>query len=273
MLTTLVSNYDLLIALVAASALAGFAAGLFGIGGGAIIVPVLYLLYTRMGYTDYAMHVALATSLATIIVTSISSVRAHHRKEKVDWAILKQWAPALAVGAAAGQLTATSLPLNQLIIIFASLGILLSLQLFFGSPNWSFTKRMPRGMVRTSLASLIGYSSTLMGVGGGTYGVTVMTLCGRNMHQAIGTASGFGFFIAIPSVFIAILSGAGLSGRPPFSAGYVDVAAFVLISGITYMLAPVGALLAHQLPARFLKKAFALLLVLIVAQMLGSVTF
>lgn len=266
------TEYSSLVALlVATSIVTGFAAGLFGIGGGAILVPVLYAVFTSLGYAETAMHVALATSLATIILTSIRSVQAHHKKGAVDWAVLKNWAPWIMIGAVCGQITASQLSGVHLTVIFASLAFLLSAQLMLGKPNWILATQLPRGVARSGIGGSIGFFSNLMGIGGGVFGVTLMTTCGRPVTQAIGTAAGFGAAIGLPSALTAMTAGAQADGLPPLSIGYVNVAAFILISTCTVTVAPLGAKVAHSLNPALLKRAFGFLLLLVAIRMLSGI--
>ena len=263
-------HLGLIAILFATSAFAGFAAGLFGIGGGAIIVPALYLVFVSLGYPDTAMHTALATSLATIILTSLRSVHGHHKKGSVDWSVLRKWAPPIMFGAVAGQLTASLLSGEALALIFALLAYALSAQLFFGRPDWRLGETLPTGLARGGLGGAIGFLSTLMGIGGGVFGVTLMTVFGRPMTQAVGTAAGFGAAIGAPSAVAAIITGHGEGGLPPFSLGYVNLVAFAFVSTLTVAVAPYGVRVAHALDARRLKQLFALLLFVIASRILWS---
>jgi uncharacterized membrane protein YfcA len=260
--------WPLLLSLAVAGAAAGLAAGMFGIGGGAVIVPVLFFLFDGMGYGETAMHVAVSTSLATIILTSIRSVMAHNGHGAVDWDIIKSWAPWIVLGALIGMGLSGFLSKRALLGIFGSMGFLLSAQLFFGRPTWRLAEEMPKGVTRLGLGTGIGALSALMGIGGGTFGVSLMTLYGRPIHRAVATAAGWGVAIGLPSAIVAVFIGWGHEGLPPFSLGYVNLAAFALISVFTVTMAPVGAKLAHSLDAVLLKRLFAVLLALVAARML-----
>jgi uncharacterized membrane protein YfcA len=257
----------LAVSLIAAGIVAGIAAGLFGIGGGAVIVPVLYFLLTALGYEDTAMHVAVATSLATIILTSIRSVMAHNQRGAVDWNVLKGWAPWIVIGACLGQLVAGFVSKDALTLTFGSLLLILALQLYFGRPTWKLADDVPKGTPRAGLGGALGALSAIMGIGGGTFGVSLMTICGRPMHQAVGTAAGFGVAIGAPGAVVAILNGLDREGLPPFSLGHVNLPAFVLISICTVTMAPIGAAMAHRLDAGLLRKLFGVLLVLVSVRM------
>ena len=267
----LVQYGPLMVALAAAGVAAGLAAGLFGIGGGAVIVPVLYFLFEAMEYEDTAMHVAVSTSLATIILTSARSVMAHHGHGAVNWQIIRNWAPWIMLGAIIGTGIGGALSKRALLGVFGTLAFALSAQLYFGRPNWHLAKDMPDGPARTGLGTGVGALSAIMGIGGGTFGVTLMTLYGRPIHQAVATAAGWGIAIGLPGAIMAIIVGWGREGLPPLSLGHVNVPAFVLISIFTVAMAPVGAKLAHSLNAQRLKQLFAILLAIVAARMLWQV--
>lgn len=258
----------LILALAGCGLVSGVAAGLFGIGGGAIIVPVLIILFESLGFSETASHVAIATSLATIILTSARSVMAHNKRGAVDWQIIRTWAPWIMLGALIGQLVAGQLSAAALKAFFAAMAYLLAAQLFFGRPGWRLADEMPSGAGRVGFGTGVGVLSALMGIGGGTFGVSLMTVYGRAIHQAVATAAGFGIAIGLPSAITAVFTGWGAEGLPPFSLGYVNLAAFALISVFTVTMAPVGARLAHSLDAQLLKRLFAILLAIVATKML-----
>jgi len=263
-------HWTLLISLIGAGLFAGLAAGLFGIGGGAVIVPVLYFLLSGLGFDETAQHVAVATSLATIIATSSRSVMAHHGHGAVDWAVLKGWSPWIVIGALIGMVLAGYMSGRALTALFGAVALLIALQFFFGRPDWRLAEDMATGPVRAGLGAGMGALSALMGIGGGTFGVSLMTMSGRKIHQAIGTAAGFGVAIGVPGAIAAVLTGWGKAGLPPGSIGYVNVPAFFLIGGLTVTMAPIGAALAHRLDGAVLKKWFGVLLAIVAARMLYS---
>lgn len=268
-MTEFMTQYGLLIlALVGCGLFSGLVAGLFGIGGGAVIVPVLMILFESLGFSETASHVAIATSLATIILTSARSVAAHHQHGAVDWHVIRTWAPWIVIGAVIGQLIAGQLSAVALKAFFGVMAYLLAAQLFFGRPSWRLADDLPDGAVRAGFGSGIGTLSALMGIGGGTFGVSLMVVYGRVIHQAVATAAGFGIAIGLPSAVTAVIVGAGKDGLPPFSVGYVNLAAFALISTFTVIMAPIGARLAHSLDAQLLKRLFALLLTLVATKMI-----
>lgn len=258
----------MLLALAAAGLFAGLVAGLFGIGGGVVIVPTLFFLLSNMGYEETAMHVAVSTSLATIILTSLRSVAAHNKRGVVDWYIIRSWSPWIVLGAVIGMLLAGYFSKQIMLGIFGTILILFAAQFYFGRPNWKLAPEMPKGIVRAVIGSINGALSSIMGIGGGTLGVTLMTLCAMPMHPAVATAAGWGVAIGLPGAIAAIIVGWGRDGLPPFSAGFVNLPAFALISVFTVLMAPVGAALAHKLNADRLRRLFGILLAVVSARML-----
>lgn len=267
-MTEFFSQYGaLILSLAAAGLFAGLAAGLFGIGGGVVIVPTLFFLLDTMGYHETAMHVAVATSLATIILTSVRSVMAHHRRGAVDWPIIRGWAPWIVTGAVAGMLMAGYFSKQVMLGIFGTILLLFAAQFYFGRPDWRLAPEMPKGIGRAAIGAVNGALSAIMGIGGGTLGVTLMTLCGMPIHRAVATAAGWGVAIGLPGALAAILVGWGREGLPPFSAGFVNLPAFALISVFTVLMAPVGAALAHKLNADRLRRLFGILLAVVAVRM------
>lgn len=193
---------------------------------------------------------------------------AHHARGAVDWQVLRTWTPWIVLGAVGGQLIAGELSATALKAFFGTMAYLLAAQLFFGRPTWKLADDLPKGAGRAALGGAVGTLSALMGIGGGTFGVSLMTVYGRAIHQAVATAAGFGIAIGLPSAITAVFVGWGREGLPPFSIGHVNLVAFGLISVFTVMMAPVGARLAHSLDAQVLKRLFAVLLALVATKML-----
>ena len=253
--------------LLAVGAFAGVLAGLLGVGGGIILVPAFFYVFQGLGYGNAElMQVCLATSLATIIVTSIRSVSAHHKKGAVDWGILQGWAPGIVIGAVIGFFIASSLRSTTLQAIFGTLAIIVGLYMTFGKSHWRVGDEMPRGVARAILSPVIGFLSVLMGIGGGSFGVPTMSLYNVPIHRAVATAAGFGVIIAVPSV-IGFLT-VDLNAPPPFTVGAVNLPAFFLVILMTLITAPWGAALAHRMDAKPLKRAFGVFLILVALNML-----
>lgn len=253
-----------------AGLLAGLLAGLFGIGGGVVIVPALYGLLSILGYQATALHVAVATSLSTIIATSAASLNAHARQGAVDFAMLRAWTPWVAVGAAGGAMIAGALSSAGLQLVFGALGIVVAAHFLMSTAAWRLASDLPAGAPRALIGSAIGAASAVMGIGGGAFGATLMTLCGRPIHQAVATASGFGAAIGVPAALWLIFDGWVEPGRPPLSLGYVNLPGFVLIGALTTLSAPLGARLAHALPRAVLKRLFGVVFLLISGLMLSD---
>lgn len=259
----------LAVGLVITGAIAGILAGLLGVGGGIVIVPVLIIVAEIFNIPDnVAMLVVVGTSLATIIPTSISSARAHHKKGAIDLDILKGWTPAIFIGALLGGLASKVLGANGLTIIFGTVALLVSVNLAI--PRTLTLASAPPGTAigRSALGLPIGFTSALMGIGGGTLSVPIMTMLSVPVHRAVATASVFGLAIALPAVFGFIWSGWDAAGRPPGSLGYVNIPAAILIFSASVLTAPIGAKLAHTLPPARLKLAFAIFLFISGARML-----
>lgn len=251
----------LIAALSVAGLAAGFVGGLFGVGGGLVIVPALYALYGALDVPDAVRtHSAVGTSLAVIILTSYRSLATHARSGALDANVLRRWGPWIAFGGASGAALAAVVSGAGLLGVFGVVALLVAAQMAFGRPEWRLAPDLPGGLARAGLAWGLGAVSALMGVGGGALGVTLMTLCGRPIHQAVATASGFGAAIAIPAALGFVVVGWGEPGLPPLSLGYVNGLGLVLLGALTVTTAPYGARLAHRLDQRLLRRLFAIFL-------------
>ncbi len=252
-------------AMLAAGLAAGFAAGLFGIGGGFVVVPALLVVLPLLGgdKAQYA-HVAIGTSAATIILTSLRSLRAHARRGAVEFEVLRSWAPWLVLGCGVGVALADRVDGHVLLLIFG-IGVTL-MALHFLVPRVGdrvLSDAMPGGVARVSIAGGLGAFSSLLGIGGGTIAIMVMTLCGRTIHRAIATASGVGTLIAVPSAIGFAIIGFREPGLPWGSLGYVNLPATAAIASTSMLTAPYGVAAAHSLDARLLKRVFGVYLVFI----------
>lgn len=256
-------------ALLATGVAAGFIAGLLGVGGGIVIVPVLFLAFTALGIDEAVrMHVAVGTSLSTIVFTSLASFRAHSRRGAVDFALLRSWAPGIFVGVVIGSALASVFSGQVLTGIFGAIALVVAGYMAFARPDWQVFPGLPTGIVKHSVAAVIGTVSALMGIGGGTLSVPTLTLCGYPIHRAVGTAAAIGFVIGVPGTVGFIIAGWGKAGLPALSLGYVNLLGLALILPASMLMAPVGARAAHALPVRWLKLAFAVFLALTAARML-----
>ena len=252
--------------LLCIGAAAGVLAGLLGVGGGIVLVPAFFYAFRALGFAGpNLMQICVATSLATIVVTSIRSVTAHRRRGSVDMDVLKTWAPGIVVGALLGTWLATMLDTRGLQAVFAGLALIVALYLAFGSGGLRLGSEMPRGAERAGVSGLIGMLSTLMGIGGGSLGVPTMSLYGVPIHRAVGTAAGFGLAIAVPSTLGFLI--AGVEGAPPLTVGSVNLPAFALIVAMTLVTTPWGVDLAHRMDQAPLKRVFAVFLFLVALNM------
>ncbi|WP_109613730.1 sulfite exporter TauE/SafE family protein [Pseudaminobacter salicylatoxidans] len=252
-------------------ALSGLLAGLLGVGGGIVIVPVLYWGLLLFGFPPAIIsHLAVATSLAVIIPTSISSMRAHSRRGTVDRSLVKLWGPAVFTGALIGGIMSSFISGGGLRAIFGVVGLLVAVNM--ASPrHLVVSDHLPRsGWINRTMASVIGFISSLMGIGGGTLWVPTMTAFSHPVHRAVGTSAALGLLIALPGAAGFIWSGVGVADRPPFSLGFVSLPAVLIIAPASFLMAPYGARLAHALNARYLRLAFAFFLAITAGRMLMS---
>jgi len=253
--------------LLAIGAFAGVLAGLLGVGGGIVLVPAFFYALSVLGYdSPQLMQLCLGTSLATIIVTSVRSVLSHNKKGAVDWEILRSWAPGIVVGAVIGVSVVSTLRSTALQAIFGGLAVIVGLYMTFGNKDWRLADAMPTGFLRIALSPLLGFLSVLMGIGGGSFGVPVMSLYNTPIHRAVATAAGFGVIIAVPSVIGFLFVSQEVA--PPFSIGSVNLVAFALVIAMTLITAPYGAALAHRMDPGPLKKVFGVFLCLVALNMI-----
>jgi uncharacterized membrane protein YfcA len=258
-------------AMLVTGAIAGVLAGLLGIGGGIVIVPVLDTVLVYFG-TDPAirMQVAVATSLATIIPTSISSSRAHHRRGSVDTELVRRWAVFVLAGSLAGAFIAAGVHSRTLSLVFAVMALLIATKMILPLDGRTLAQSVPRGPFMPIVPALIGGLSSMMGIGGGTLSVAILTLLNEPIHRAVGTAALFGLAISLPGTIGFIVAGYGDSRLPPFSLGFVNLLGFALIAPATWIAAPAGAALAHRLSRRQLSLIFGLFLVVVSVRMFSQ---
>ncbi len=271
----------LVLTLLAVGVLSGLSAGMFGVGGGAVMVPALFFAFTALGISsEVVMHCAVATSTAVIVVNSIRSVRGHNRHKAVDWELLwppnrlQSYAVWIGIGAFVAALwVAPYLSGQFLTLLFAVIIGVTSLQFIFGRPDWRLRDTVPKGVAPPFIGGTIGGLSSLLGIGGGSITVPLMSMCGMAMHRAIGTASGFGFAIAAPASLGFMLSGWAVSGRPPLSLGYVNVLGFICIAVVAYIFIPIGVKITHGLSQKKLKSIFGICLLFIALNMARKAVF
>ncbi len=247
----------------------GFLAGLLGIGGGMILVPFLtYIMGTRGLAPDLAVKMAIATSMATIIFTSISSVRAHHKRGAVRWDIAKSLSPGIVMGALVASLGVFALLKGAWLAIFFGAFVTFSATQMFLDKKPAPTRQMPGTAGQLAGGGVIGFLSGLVGAGGGFISVPFMTWCNVAIHNAVATSAALGFPIAFVNAMGYAISGQGVQGLPPASLGYIWLPALGLIAITSVFMAPVGAKAAHAMNVKQLKRVFACILYALAAYML-----
>ncbi len=263
----------LALALIVTGAFAGTMAGMFGIGGGIIIVPILSSIFQLLHVpTVDVMHVAVATSLATIAPTSLAALRAHAAHGAIDRNILRVWGPMIVAGSLAGGILAGYINGRVISLLFGCLVLFVAYRFWPRAAHDNPVGHMPRPWVQRLIAGVIGGASALLGLGGGIIGVPVLHRCGFTLRRAIGTASSFGFMVAIPGVAIYLLSPAPVA-IPYGTVGLVHPMAVALLLPGAMICAPIGARLAHRLPLARLQTGFALVLLLLGCKMVMAALF
>jgi uncharacterized membrane protein YfcA len=256
----------LLAALTAAGLIGGLVAGLFGVGGGTVIVPAVFYAFEVLGVGGEGnLHTAIGTSLLTIVATSWRSLRAHRAHGAVDEAVLKTWTPWVAAGALVGAGIAGFTSMQGLAIVYGVCLLVVAAQMGLLPERVTLRRDLPEGWGRRVTGTVIGGLSAMMGIGGGSFGGMMMTLCGRPIHQAVATASGFGLAIGTAATLGFVVFGWDAGGRPPLSLGYVNVPGAVVMAVLTTAVAPWGAKLAHALDRAVLRRAFAVWLLVTAA--------
>ncbi|MEX1035669.1 MAG: sulfite exporter TauE/SafE family protein [Sneathiella sp.] len=255
----------LLIGLIAALAgtgiIGGVLAGLLGVGGGIVIVPVLYNLLPFFGVEDdIRIHVAIGTSLAVIIPTSISSAYSHYRKGAIDLALLRSWGPVIFIGVVIGTVVASFSDADVLTLVFAVLALVVAANMAFRPDNIQIASGLPKTPFKEMIALFIGGFSAMMGIGGGTFTVPILTLFNYPIRKAVGTAAAIGLIIAVPGTIGFLVSGLEVENLPPGNVGYVNILGFLVIFPMAALFAPLGARIAHRINAGLLKKTFAFFL-------------
>ncbi len=250
---------------------AGVLAGLLGVGGGIVIVPVLFHVFTALELDPAVkMHLAVGTSLATIVPTSIISARSHHRRGGVDPGLLEAWAVWVALGVVAGTALAAWVRGPVLSGVFAAVAMLVAANMAFRGEASALAAALPGRAAQRGIAFVIGGFSAMMGIGGGTLSVPILSAFSYPIRRAVGTAAAIGLIIAVPGALGFVVSGWGQPGLPPGSLGYVNLIGFALIVPTTMLSAPLGARLAHGMATLWLRRAFALFLFLTSVRMIAA---
>jgi hypothetical protein len=262
--------FTILLTFIILGAVAGILAGLLGIGGGLVIVPILVFSFAPLGFPqEHLMHMALGTSMASIIFTSISSCMAHHKRGAVKWSIVKSITPGIIVGTFLGTCLASVMNTILLKAIFVIFLYYVASQMLLNIKPKP-TRTMPGTVGMFGSGGVIGAVSSLVGIGGGTLCVPFMTFCNIEMHAAVGTAAAIGLPIALAGTAGYIWNGIGVAGVPDWSIGYVYLPALIGIVAASMFTAPFGVKLSHSLPVSKLKKVFAVLLIVVATRMLIS---
>lgn len=248
----------------------GFLAGLLGIGGGMVMVPMLFFVFSAKGFpAEHMMHLSLATSMATIVFTSLSSVRAHHQHGAVDWSVARAMAPGIVVGALSATLVAGFVPTRPLAIFFTGFMFYAATQMFV-EVKPKPTRQLPGAAGLFGAGAAIGGFSSILAAGGAFLSIPFLAWCNVPLKRAIGTAAANGFPIAVAGTAGYVLNGLRMSGLPEGSLGYVYVPALAIIVLASMPTAPLGAKLAHRLPVKKLRIAFALMLLALAMRMLAN---
>lgn len=261
----------LVAALAVAGALIGFLAGLFGVGGGAISVPVFFEIFLVLGYApDIAMPLAVGTSLAVIIPISVSSAMGHNRRGTLDMAILRIWTLPILVGVTLGAAIARFAPPAVFQIVFVAVATMNATKLLTGGKGWRLADTLPGQWSMRAAGTVIGLLSAIMGIGGGAISNLFLTLHGVAIHRAISTSAGVGVLIAVPGTVGYVLAGSGREGLPPDAIGFVSLAAFALTIPTSLLTTRFGVALAHRMSRRALEIAFGSFLILVALRFLYS---
>jgi uncharacterized protein len=251
------------VAVVAAGVVTGLLAGLFGIGGGAVIVPVLFEVFRLLGVPEEVrMQLCVGTSLAIIVPTTVRSYRAHRAKGLVVQAVMRSWAVPAVIGVAAGSVTAAFAPAQVFKLAFVVIAGVIAAKLLAGRETWVLGRSLPGPAAMTGCGFIVGLASSLMGISGGSLATMMMTLYGVPIHNAVATSAGLGVPITIAGTLGYLIAGLPHQSQlPPLSLGFVSVIGVVMIAPISSWIAPLGARLAHALPTRRLEIGFGLFLI------------
>lgn len=264
-------DWTLLPVFLVLGAVVGIAAGLLGIGGGGIMVPILTAIFVAQGFpAEHVVHLALGTSMAAIVPTSLASMRAHHAKGAVLWQVVKQITPGILLGTFAATFIAAYLSTFALAIFFAAFMAYVALQMWLDVKPQPH-RELPKFWGLSAVGMGIGGISALVAIGGGTLSVPFLMWCNVQLRQAIATSAGIGFPIALAGTLGYVLNGWQVDNLPAYTLGFVYLPAVLLIAAVSFFTTRIGANLAHSLPVATLKKVFAVLLILLSAKMLHSV--
>tara|TARA_Y100000590_G_C15731819_1_gene1017303 strand:- start:1803 stop:2624 length:822 start_codon:yes stop_codon:yes gene_type:complete len=252
----------LFIAFLLTGIFSGFVAGLLGVGGGIIIVPITYFVLNYLGYSnDVIMHVAVASSLGIIVFTSISSILSHIKLNNVDYYVIKKWSPGIILGSVLGSIYASSIPGDSLLFIFVFLLFLVSINMFFQKKIFLLGSNIPKNfLLNFFISNCIGFLSSLIGIGGGSFSVPTLSAFSKSIHKAVGTSAVIGFFIALPGVLTYSFLGSNNNDLPPYSIGYANLVIIFIVASTSIFSANMGAKFSSKTKTSTLKKIFAVFL-------------
>ena len=262
----------LAVSVSAAGVLCGFLAGLFGIGGGAILVPVLISVFPLIGFhPDIVAHMAVGTSLAIIVPTAIRSYQSHRSLGAGNRDLLRGWIIFVPLGVVIASLFVRGVSGDVLRLVFATVATVIAAKMLFNRDGWKLGSDLPGKPVANAVGFVIGFISTFMGIGGGNLNNLFMTSFGQPIHQAVATSAGLGVLIAVPATLGYLIAGLGNPNLPPWSLGYIHLVSAVLIIPFAMVTAPAGARFAHRLKPRTLEIAFGVFLIVVVVRMLVTI--
>ena len=262
------------LSLLLAGVLSGFAAGLFGVGGGIVRIPIFLYLFPVFGvHASVVMHLAAGTSLTLAIPSSVSASRAQYKAGNLDLEFLKTWIPALVLGVILGLIVMRYVSGRFLTQVFAFVILAVSVQMFFTTKDFKLTSKFPGAGVRGIAAFIIGSISTMVGLTGGSFTTPVLTAFGYTIHRSIAVATAGGFFISIMGASGSILNGIHVPGRPGFSLGYVDLTAVIVMAPAVLLAAPYGVMLANHLSQNRLRRVFSVFLFIVSLDMFYDLYF
>jgi uncharacterized membrane protein YfcA len=261
-------SWEFILLYIAAGSIAGFLAGLLGVGGGVVIIPILMFIFAAQHFpADHMIHIAVGTSLASIMFTSVSSLRVHHEHKAVNWGIVKSITPGILLGTLIGTFIAAKIPAGLLKAFFIVFLFYVATQLLLNiRPKPARQLPGTGGMI--AAGGFIGFVSSFVGIGGGAMSVPFMTWSNVKMHNAIGTSAAIGFPIAVAGTVGYVLNGRSASDLPDWCFGFVHLPSLAGLVVASVLLAPFGARAAHKLPVETLKKIFAAFLYIIGIKML-----